>query len=386
MTSILRRSLLIGLLGLLAACSSDKPKELKPSPLPKIAKTEVYVDKHWSYRVGDGDQKQFSLLRPALTEKALFSASVDGTLQANALDSGKRLWRIATGATLTTGVEAGYGLVLVTSTKGEVLAYDVEDGKKKWTASLAASALARPLVSANRVIICTGDGRVLGLDRVTGEQRWVFETQVPPLELRNRATPVAVGDQVVIGTGMGRVVGLDLESGEPHWEARIGATQGRSELERMIDVSGDLLLDNDSLYAVSYQGSLVAMDAESGKHRWDYTVSSWQALSTGLGNVYVVTPESVIVAVDAISGKVVWQQADLKGRKISASVVVGNYLVVADFEGYVHVLAQSDGRWVGREHFYRTGGFMSAPLVHDSDVYVQSRDGRVIAFDLRNAK
>ncbi|MFN3238137.1 MAG: outer membrane protein assembly factor BamB, partial [Pseudomonadales bacterium] len=53
-----------------------------------------------------------------------------------------------------------------------------------------------------------------------------------------------------------------------------------------------------------------------------------------------------------------------------------------DFEGYLHLVAQSDGRFVGRVRVDSDG--LNSPVVVDgSRMYVLGNSGRLSAFELR---
>ena len=123
-----------------------------------------------------------------------------------------------------------------------------------------------------------------------------------------------------------------------------------SDLARMVDVDGDMLLTiNKDLYVASYQGQLAALNIKDKPDPlWTLPTSTTQSLAEGLGNVYVVDAASSILAVDQETGKVVWKQSDFAWRGLSNPVVMGNYLIVGDSSGYLHIMAQSDGRLLGR--------------------------------------
>jgi outer membrane protein assembly factor BamB len=57
---------------------------------------------------------------------------------------------------------------------------------------------------------------------------------------------VVVGSHVLVPTAAGKVLSLDVESGVVEWDVRVATNTGRSELERMVDIQGELLLDGDS--------------------------------------------------------------------------------------------------------------------------------------------
>ena len=58
----------------------------------------------------------------------------------------------------------------------------------------------------------------------------------------------------------------------------------------------------------------------------------------------------------------------------------GNYLLVGDEEGWLHVLAQSDGRFLARR---KAPGGLRSPLVEVDDVvYVLADDGSLEALEI----
>ena len=67
-----------------------------------------------------------------------------------------------------------------------------------------------------------------------------------------RGTSAPVFDQGVLYTGFanGKVVALRGENGEPIWEQRVMLPEGRSELDRIVDVDARVLLDGGAMYAL----------------------------------------------------------------------------------------------------------------------------------------
>jgi outer membrane protein assembly factor BamB len=220
------------------------------------------------------------------------------------------------------------------------------------------------------------------LEHSNGAKRWIFDTQVPILTLRGTATPVLEREVVFAGFATGMIAAVDLKTGAPVWEQRVMLPQGRSELDRMVDVDGSPLYSGNMVYAVSYQGRLKAIRASDGAVIWEIEASSYLDPAEGYGQVYVVTDKDVIMAVDQQQGQIVWQQEGLRNRVLSSPLAFGNYIVVADDQGYVHVIAQSDGRFVARRKI-GGGGARSAMVQRDGTVYVQTNKGRLVALEIR---
>jgi outer membrane protein assembly factor BamB len=95
--------------------------------------------------------------------------------------------------------------------------------------------------------------------------------------------------------------------------------------------------------------------------------------------LYVATSDGSVAALRRTDGTVVWQQDGLKRRGLSAPAVVGNAVVVGDFEGYLHFLDRDTGKFVAREH---PGGerISAPPVVLDNRVFVLDDGGKIVAF------
>lgn len=377
----LRFPLLVSLLAVVAACSSS-PKAPEPGPMPDLPDERVRLERVWKVQVGGGPDA-LPQLRPAITGQQVVAASRDGVLAAHDAETGRLQWRNKTRRPFTAGPAVGYGLVVAGTGKGELLAYDAVSGASRWAVQLGAAVNAVPALTAERVVALTADGVVHMLDRSSGEQRWTYSTPVPPLSLRGSAGPVVLGSHVLVPTASGKLLSLDLESGVVEWEARVATNTGRSELERMVDIQGELLLEGDAtLYSVGFQSQLTALNVQEGRRRWQFDVSSVQNLAAGLGNVYVVDAGSTVIALDQESGKPVWRQPDLAWRGLVSPVVLGPVLVAGDADGYAHVLSQSEGRVLGRERLVRDR--LVSLAVSGDVLYAWSAEGVLGAWKIRS--
>ena len=159
--------------------------------------------------------------------------------------------------------------------------------------------------------------------------------------------------------------------------------EGRTELDRLVDVDGSPLLmpGLTALFAVSYQGRLKALRPRDGNVLWEMPASSFLDLAGGYGQVYVVSDDDVVTAVNQATATVVWQQEALKNRKLTSPTAFGNYLLLGDAEGYLHVLAQSDGRFVARRKI--GSGLRSAMVEAGEMVYVLANDGTLEAVEIK---
>ncbi len=376
---------------------SNKPEKerLRVAKLTKID-SEVKVKRLWRASVGKGLGRKYIRTRPAILADQVFAADAYGSVLSYDRFKGNRLWKATIGEPdgkglkfwdrrdpgfVTGGVGAGAGKVYVGTTTGDVVALSAADGSEVWRIDINTESVVPPVYDDGQVFIQTIDGRLLARDAETGESIWAFDSQVPILTLRGTATPVVEDDIVYSGFADGMLVALNAKSGERLWGHRVMLPQGRSELDRMVDVDATPLVVGPVVYTVSFQGLLKAVRRADGRALWEREASSFLDLAEGYGQVYVVDETDKITAVDQETAEESWENTGLVRREVSSPVAYNNYLLVGDDAGYLHVLAQSDGRFLGRTKIDGSG-LRSPFTVADGTVYVYGSGGSLTALEI----
>jgi outer membrane protein assembly factor BamB len=184
--------------------------------------------------------------------------------------------------------------------------------------------------------------------------------------------------RVYVGLDNGHMAALRLDDGQPIWEQAIAVPSGRTELERLTDIDAGLMASGSEIFAVSFSGEFVCLDADTGQVLWRRTVKSNSGMARA-GDLVIVTDESGAVwALDARTGAAAWKQEDLKYRKLSPPAFFNGFVVVGDFEGYLHWLNPKDGTIVGRS---RAGSdpIRAAMVSTDKMLYVMNNGGKIVA-------
>jgi len=387
----------LGSLVLLAGCNSFKKKNLEPpTPLEKHFTPTVQVSKAWTARIGDGAGISGVRLRPTVVDGVLYADSTDGKIAAFDAASGKKLWEKSTrtkgwfgwgdkkrpDALYAGGPAVAGDLLAVGTLDGHVYAMSAKDGSQRWAAELDSEVIAAPAISGDLVIVRTQDGRVFGLDAATGKRRWVYDQgNVPTLSLRGNGSPLAANGVVFIGSDDGKLVALRQDNGEKLWEQRLASGEGRTDIERLNDADGAILLDGSTLYGAAYHGNLTAIDGPSGRPLWSRAFSSYTSLAIGGNAVYGVNDQGEVWAFDRSGGADMWKNDKLKYRWLTGPAVQGDYVVVGDMYGYVHWLQAGDGALAARVRLSKKA-IEAQPLVVGDTVYVEDVKGHIGAYRL----
>ncbi len=368
-------------LGLLTGCAGQVEPEYPPKELRDTADT-TRVDVLWEQQVGDGLGQGGYPLAPAQDGDLLFAADQSGLVEALDADSGEPRWRVELDAAASSGLTAVAGRVYLGTRNGEVLALDQADGEVLWRTRVNSEVLAAPQANRQLLVVQAVDGSVTALDRASGAERWVYSGNRPSLTLRSTGTPRVIDQVTFAGLANGRLVTLDNRGGQPLWERRIAVPEGRSEIERLVDLAGQPLLTPDGrLFVTSYNGRLAALQATSGEILWSRDISSYRSPMMVGDFLFVVDEASHVLALNAANGETLWELDALEGRELTEPAFADGRLVVGDFEGYLHLIDAREGTLVGRTEI--DDAISVAPLTDGKRVYTLADDGSLEALELQ---
>ncbi len=353
--------------------------KVKPAQLPDF-KPSAELVRSWQAGIGASGEYVFT---PAVVGGQVYVAARDGALAR--YDNGRQVWRISAGQVLSGGVGANDKLVVVGTPKGGVLAFQAEDGRPAWQARASSEILAAPAVQGDLVVVRSGDARIFGFAAADGKRRWVYQRSTPALALRSHAGVAIADTAIYAGFPGGKLVAVARSNGAALWESTVAQPRGTTELERIADVASAPVVAGATVCAVAYQGRVACFDAENGRQLWARDVSSVAGLDIGSRAVFVADDKSAVLAFDRSSGASLWKQDKLARRGLTRPLALDNHLAVADFAGYVHLLAQDDGAFAAR---VATDGaaIVAAPQRlggREAALVVQTKSGSVHALMLK---
>lgn len=337
----------------------------------------------WKESIGEGSGERQFKLTPFVTDKSIFVADHEGLIKALDPRTGDDQWEVETELALSAGPTLGQEALILVSNHAEVIALDPANGHQLWKTKVSSEVLSIPVIAQGIVIVRSVDGRMVALNEHDGHKRWEFDRNVPALSLRGSGTPAVDGDMLIAGFDNGKLLALKLKDGRQLWEVSIAMPQGRSEVERLVDLDSDPLIQDGVVYIASYQGGISAAQTNNGNIVWrNDAISAFSGMSQLGRNLYVTDAASDVYQLDQRSGSSLWKQKDLHQRQLTAAVAYADYVVVGDYEGYVHWLSASDGRQLGRLQV-DSDGISVTPVVQDDIVYVYSKDGTLAALKAR---
>ncbi len=340
---------------------------------------EIKFKEVWKESVGVGADEQSLKLIPASGFGKLLVADRDGLVQARDLDTGRLIWEVETKMKLSAGPGLGNGTVILGSSDADIIALSADNGTQLWKGKVSSEVLSVPVIANDVVVVRTTDGEMIAFNEKTGGKRWNYEHNAPALSVRGIGAPLVIGDHVIEGFDNGKMIALRLLDGKYAWETTIAIPKGRSEVERLVDLDVDPIDVAGVIYIASYHGGAAAISESDGEVMWrNDTVSSYTGLSYDFRHLYLSDTTDDVWQIEQRTGASLWKQKELHQRKLTAPAVYESYVVVGDFEGYVHWLSVEDGRQLGRIKI-ADSAIDAKPLVVNDTVYIYAKDGTLAA-------
>jgi outer membrane protein assembly factor BamB len=345
-----------------------------PAELEDI-KSSYEARVQWSTDVGEAGRFSYT---PVLADNMVYTVNAEGSVMQISAENGKTVWETKLDEPISSGAGLGGGLVLVGTSKGHVYALNL-NGKKLWSAVLTSEIQGSPRYYDGTVIVRTTDHHIYGIDAADGRRKWSYERVSPSLSLKTHAGIVVDSGAIYAGFPGGKLVAIRADNGKLIWEATVAQPKGVTEIERIADITSLPYVDGPLVYVVAYQGKVAAVDRQRGQVVWSRDISSYVGLTAENNKVYLSHTIGSVYSLDANNGKTFWRQGNLGYRNLTVPLPLSNIVAVGDLEGYVHLLSQDDGSFVGR---LQVGSKPLMALIAGTNAnqfFAQSRDGHLYA-------
>ena len=380
------RCILLVSIFFLSSCSTlsslkfwgDDDGEEGPSELYSIVDNRI-LDREWS--VSNGNDSLYGRLIPVVYDGKVFYINSLGYISSVDLDTGKLVWSKDTQDIVSSGLDVNFKTISYGTLDGNLVALDYENGNEIWRSPTSSESLSPPVNSGSHIIVQTIDGRVAGYELKTGKREWFHQTVLPSLTLRGTSRPFIDQGFIFTGFASGKIAMIYPDSGAIRLELPVTLNEGKSELERIVDIDGRSIIVNNLLVAASYQGNLTAINLRDGRPAWQEEISSVKDLTSNGNRIIAVDSKGLVKAFGTATGARIWEQEDLKLRKLTAPASISNLVAIGDFEGYIHLLNAQSGNFEGREKVSRNA--ITEIVSQGNYLLVVDASGRVQKFTIK---
>ncbi len=290
---------------------------------------------------------------PVISGNIVYAGSLDSTLYAVDIPTGKLKWKFKTGGEIRSTVCLYGEYVLLYSGDATLYSIDKNSGKVVWTFKTKGGILgdrrydfadyfqSSPVVHNGKIFFGAGDSRIYALDVKNGALIWSFKTNGII-----HTTPVIYKDRLFIGSFDGNLYALGQERGDLLWKFKTAGHRYFPDGE----VQGSPVVANDLVYFGARDYNLYAIDAMHGYAHWNKAFPfGWAMAVTPRDSViYVGTSDDrVLISMDSRSGTELWR-TDVKFNIFGPCMLSRNMAFVGTLMGKLFGIDLREGKikWV----------------------------------------
>jgi eukaryotic-like serine/threonine-protein kinase len=269
------------------------------------------------------------------------------------------------------------GLLLIGALDDQLHAFDRQTGRRVWTYTVGDAIVGGVAVADGVAYFGSSDWGVYAL-------RLSDQSLVWPEPFRTGnwvwSTPVIDADRVYVGSMDGSVYAINRETGAQEWTFATGGA-----------VPGSVALNDGHVYVGSIDRTLYRLDAETGTLAWQQPLDHWIMGSPLVldDHVYVTSLSGHLYGFASEDGTPRWDPVFLLNVVRAGPVADGDNILVATDTGEVWRVSVATGRPLrafpdvgepGTPSGF--GAILSPPVVRDGVVYLGTALGNVLSLDL----
>ena len=286
------------------------------------------------------------------------------------------------------GLSYASGVIYAGTGFGELLAIDAASGHVIWRRVFEAAIRSTPTSDGRTVFVVTRGDVAYAVNAKDGSLDWMKRGAGSTTGgLEGGASPAVSGRQVVVPFSSGEVLMVRSNNGELRWKTGLEGARAATSLAFIGDISGDPVIDDNSVYVSILSGETVKLNLTSGSRNWTLGVGASDAVWPVGGSVFLVSDHAQLMRVNASNGSIIWSQQLPQFRKPEkrddmirqyGPVLAGGLMWVAGRDGQLRGFEPEGGQLVSTVNI--PGGAAAAPIVVGGVMYILSLDGELHAF------
>lgn len=350
----------------------------------------------WSSAIGEKSSRRYRIATtPVVAGGRVFTIDARSTLTATST-GGATLWTANLAPQLDPGSEAsggglayGDGKLFVTTGYGELIAVEPSNGAILWRQRFTSAVTGAPTVADGTVYVIARDSSAWAIDSANGKVRWQLPGVPGQTSYLGGGGPALTDRFVLFPFSSGNLVAAFRTGGMQMWSAPVFGNRVARGYSKIQDLASDPVVSGNTIYIANASGRTVAIDATTGKRKWEATEGAVNTIAVAGGSIFLVNDENRLVRLDASTGDVIWatemplypQEKPRKRKSIYAHygpVMAGGHLVVASSDGLLRLFDPTNGALVGTSQM--PAGAATAPVVVGGTLFVVGEDGKLHAF------
>jgi outer membrane protein assembly factor BamB len=359
-----------------------------------VAFTSDAPNQLWSSDIGRGGSNRMPLTAsPIMADEKVFTINNDSEIFAFNHKTGQKLWKTdivkkdEDDIVLGGGLAFSGGRLFATNGFNELLALNPDNGEILWRVNTKEPVRAAPSAIPSRVFVTTMSNRTLAFDTNNGQQLWSHRGLSSNSGVLGSAKPAISRDAVIAAYESGEIYALQIDTGTELWSENLSPLARTAGQTVLSDIQALPVIDNNIVYAASYNNRMSAINARTGQTIWSVPLGTSTTPWLSGNRLFVIESQGTMMSLDKTNGQVVWQSAlpqfededDREGQITwHGPYLAGGRLIALGSHGFIMSLNPSNGSVIDT-YDYEDDIYLS-PIIANGILYAVDEPGRLHAW------
>jgi len=357
---------------------------------------------HWDARVGEGDDGYSILFSNLVSEGGkVFSLDSEGIIFSVDLATGQKLWKKkvvpkeeSINSNIDGGIALANGILIVSTSYGEMIALRVEDGSILWKVFLGIPAQGSPAIIENNIFQMTVNNSLIVIDLENGNELWRYAGSYEPAILNGASSPAVDDNIVVFPSNSGELIAFNKNLGSIVWTTELSTIGSGSIDKDLNDIDSGPVIDNNLIFAGTVRGRFGALDYQTGLVIWDIPLKTTHNPVISGNSLFVLSEDDVLVNIVRDTGGVRWMKDFKKTTKskefswfssftsdktyCNGPILAANKLWISCLDGSIYSIDVNDGSIVNI--FKISSPIIFPPIVVEGVIMFYTKNARIYAY------
>ena len=357
----------------------------------------------WSTDIGQDRSFKTGTLQPIFLDNNSYTIDSEGVITSIDLSSGEIKWIHDLDLDVSSGLAFHNDMLFFGTNDGQYYGYKIDQLSSSYKffdkldiTSMFQKSSVKPYLLVqllsevsspghgidDLIFIKLDDGNTVAINIENSKIEWNYKGRNVPLSMKGSAAIVNLNNNLFIARDDGNLVSLKKSTGKLNWLVSISPRSGRNELESLRDIEMTPLIKDGVVFAGSFQGNLISVDAFNGNLIWSKPMSVVSNISVDTDNVYVADSKGHIFALDRFSGFTKWR-LKLENNLIGAqSFSHGKYVINISTKGHVIIIDKNQGKLLSLTKIVDDIDNQVKGVLTNKILYIASKNGRLNAIKI----
>ncbi|HFL8824166.1 MAG TPA: PQQ-binding-like beta-propeller repeat protein [Candidatus Azoamicus sp. OHIO1] len=301
------------------------------------------------------------------------------------IKNNKIIWKKIFKNTITSGIIANKQLAILITKNKNLIAIDNYTGSIKWKIKLEDKLTFLIKATNDTIYISTHDDKIIALDSSNGKKIWHSSINTIQPSILGTHTLIKSKNTLYNISYNGKITAINQKFGNILWVKDMLGSQYSTEYKQSLNAIKTIIFYNKILYTLNYNGNLTAIKINTKEILWKKTFKSKVNILKTNDNILIVKKTGKIKLLNKDNGELIWKNNNLTTKKLTNPIFLNklNATIISDENGTLYLIKNDNKITEIKEKISISSKIKKLQKTNKENIYVLSKNGKIIYIKIK---